>query len=81
MIAAICAAPTILESLGILKYKKVTCHPGFVKELVDAVYVDMPVIMEENIITGKNPAAAPYFTLKFVEIIKGEIEKGVGYLS
>ena len=33
-IAAICAAPTVLEHAGVLKGKNYTCYDGFEKELL-----------------------------------------------
>ena len=38
IVAAICAAPSILGHLGILDGKKATCFPGFEKELKGADY-------------------------------------------
>ena len=37
IVAAICAAPSILGHLGILDGKKTTCFPGFEKELKGAI--------------------------------------------
>ena len=39
LIAAICAAPSVLGKLGILKGKQATCYPGFEKFLNES-YVD-----------------------------------------
>ena len=37
-VAAICAAPMVLGSLGLLEGKRATCSPGFQKYLTGAVY-------------------------------------------
>ena len=41
IVAAICAAPSILGHLGILDGKKATCFPGFENELTGAVETDL----------------------------------------
>jgi len=56
LIAAICAAPRVLGSLGLLKGKKATCYPGIEPELVGAEIVDAPVVTDGAVITGKGPA-------------------------
>ena len=58
--AAICAAPSVLGNLGILKGKKATCFPGFEKELEGATYEFNNDYREEiekagMIITGTSP--------------------------
>ena len=60
-IGAICAAPSVLGALGLLKGKKVTCYPGFEKYLDGAEYTAQLFTVDGNIITGKGPAASfPY---------------------
>jgi 4-methyl-5(b-hydroxyethyl)-thiazole monophosphate biosynthesis len=60
-IGAICAAPMVLGSLGILKGKKATCSPGFEKYLTGAEYTAELFTVDGNIITGEGPAATlPY---------------------
>ncbi len=70
-IAAICAAPMVLSEHGLIKGRKVTCYPGFEKQLKDCVYCDENVVQDGKLITGKGPGAALAFGLKLVEIIKG----------
>ncbi|KAA6352367.1 putative cysteine protease YraA [termite gut metagenome] len=66
-IAAICAAPSILGKLGLLKGKKATCYPGFKKYLKGAEYTGEQVVKDGNIITGKGPGATIEFALTIVE--------------
>ena len=66
-IAAICAAPMALGKLGILKGYRATCYPGFEGYLEGAEYVNEPVVMDKNIITGRGPGAAMDFAFKIVE--------------
>ena len=69
MIAAICAAPSILGHKGLLKGKKATCFPGFEKDLVGADACSDLVIKDGKIITGKGPGACIEFGLKLAEIL------------
>jgi 4-methyl-5(b-hydroxyethyl)-thiazole monophosphate biosynthesis len=60
-IGAICAAPMVLGSLGLLKGRKATCSPGFHDRLTGAEYTAELYQEDGNIITGEGPAATlPY---------------------
>ena len=60
-VGAICAAPMVLGSLGILRGKKATCSPGFEKYMDGADYTAELYTIDGNIITGEGPAATlPY---------------------
>lgn len=67
IIAAICAAPTVLSHKNLLKGKKVTCYPGYDKEFPDALLTDAAVVRDDNIITGKGAGVAIDFGLEIVE--------------
>ena len=72
IVGAICAAPSVLGGLGLLKGKKATCYPSFEKYLLEAVYVEEKVLVDDNVITSRGAGTAHDFALKFVEIIKGK---------
>ena len=79
LIAAICAAPTILGRAGLLKGRDATCYPGFEKELIGANYVEVPVCTDRNIITAWGAGAAMEFGLEIVDYLKSAAEaKRVG---
>lgn len=61
LIAAICAAPSILGHLGYLNGKKATCFPGFEKELKGAVCTSAHTETDGNIITAKGAGTAIEF--------------------
>jgi 4-methyl-5(b-hydroxyethyl)-thiazole monophosphate biosynthesis len=71
-IAAICAAPLVLGSAGILKGKKATCFPGTESLLTGANCTGRPVETDGNIITGKGPGVALAFSLALVEKLQGK---------
>lgn len=81
VIAAICAAPSILGHKGLLNGKKATCFPGFEKELVGAEVVPDGVCQDGNIITAKGAGVAIEFGLKIVEQFAGKDEADKIYKS
>ncbi len=66
-IGAICSAPIILAKAGLLSVKA-TCHADDRTELeregID--YIDLPVVVNKNIITAQNPNAAVEFVKAFL---------------
>lgn len=71
-LAAICAAPSVLGRLGLLKGRRATCFPGFEKQLTDAVYQDLPVCRDEHILSGKAAGCAVDFALLLIGFLKGQ---------
>ena len=53
LVAAICAAPSILGQLGLLKDKKATCYPGFEDALTGAKLTGAGVVTDGNITTAR----------------------------
>ena len=52
-LAAICAAPSILGQLGLLKDKKATCYPGFEDALTGAKLTGAGVVTDGNFTTAR----------------------------
>ena len=71
IVAAICAATTVLAAAGILKGRRATCYPTCAG-LLGQSYDPMPVVVDGNIITGQGPGAAMLFALAIVQQLKGE---------
>lgn len=61
MIGAICAAPLILGSNGILEGKKACCYPGYEEELTGATVIYDDVTVDGNIITSRGLGTAISF--------------------
>ena len=61
-IGAICAAPMVLVSAGLLDGRRATCYPGFENYFpAMSIYTGEVVCHDGNIITANGPAAAlPY---------------------
>lgn len=71
-IAAICAAPTILGSMGLLKDKKAVCFPGMEDGLHCKSNPNARVVTDGNITTAKSAGCAVEFGLELIKILYGE---------
>jgi protein deglycase len=71
-IAAICAAPSILGEMGVLKSKEAICYPGFEHLLKDARISTSKIVKSDNIFTAKGPGVSIPFALRIVEELKGK---------
>lgn len=71
-IAAICAAPMVFGSLGLLNGKRATCYPGCEDTMTGATYTKELVTIDGNIITGEGPAAAFPYGYTLLEIFAGK---------
>ena len=83
-VAAICAAPSLLASLGLLEGKKATCHPDFESHMAGAELTGESVVTDGNIITGQGLGASFDFAFELVRIFAGaekvdQIKKAICY--
>lgn len=72
LVAAICAAPSILGHRGILKGKKACSYPTFESHLEGAQVLQQPAVTDGNIITGRGMGAAIPFGLAILEKLQGK---------
>ncbi len=84
MVAAICAAPSVLGELNLLNGKKATCYPGFEEKLYGATVLSDPVVVDENIITSRGMGTAIDFALAIVsyyadETVAGDLAESIIY--
>jgi len=70
-VGAICAAPSILGQLGILRGKSAACYPGIEASLQGAKVKNDPVVQDGNVITSRGPGVSALFALKLVEVLEG----------
>lgn len=73
-LGAICAAPSILGHLGLLKDKEATCFPGFEGQLFGAKVTDKPVCVDGTIITAKGMGVSAEFALTLTALMAGQQE-------
>lgn len=66
LVAAICAAPSVLGQAHLLEGKNATCHPGFEEKLLGAKTSEDTVVVDGNIITSRGMGTAIDFGLAIV---------------
>lgn len=71
LIAAICAAPSVLAQAGILSGKRATSNPGFADKMGDCDYSTDRVVHDGNIITSRAMGTAFEFGLAIVAYVRG----------
>jgi len=76
-VAAICAAPKVLVSAGLLDNKQATSFPGVIDKnpAPNMSYRDDSVVIEGQIITSRGPGTAILFALTLIELLAGESVK------
>ncbi len=83
VVAAICAAPTILGKNGYLEGKNYTCFTSM-NEDFKGTYIDQYAVCDDNIITGRSAAAVIDFAFLIIEKLCGkdkadEVKKAIYY--
>lgn len=84
MVAAICAAPSVLGACGVLQGKRATCHPGWEEKLTGAVTCEESAVVDGNIITSRGMGTAIDFSLAMIEKftdadVLAQVKKGIVY--
>lgn len=72
LVAAICAAPSVLGNAGLLEGKTATCYPGVEGKLTGADFVTDPVAKDGNIITSRGLGTAIDFAAEIVAYLKDQ---------
>ena len=73
LVAAICAAPTILAKLHITDGRQAVCYPGCDAQMGSArIRSDVPCVQDGNVITGTSAGCAVPFGLALVAALRGE---------
>lgn len=75
-LAAICAAPSILGDMGLLRGKNAICYPGFEDRLVGATISKHRVVCDGKILTAAGMGVAVEFGLTIVAELLGK-EKAI----
>lgn len=84
LVAAICAAPSVLGAAGILQGRKAACYPGFEEKLTGAAVSEEEVAADGNVITSRGMGTAIPFALAILRYFQGdaaaeEMRKGILY--
>ncbi len=73
-VAAICAAPKVLASAGLLSGKRATSYPGVLDQMAppDVQVCREAVVRDGNVITSRGPGTALEFALQLIEALAGK---------
>lgn len=77
-VAAICHGPWTLINAGVVDGKKMTSYKSLQKDLENAgaTWVDQEVVVDQGLVTSRNPDDLPAFCNKMVEEIKEGVHEG-----
>lgn len=67
LIAAICAAPRVLDKIGVISGKRATSYPTFKEAMTSCTYSEEAVVVDDNFITSRGPATAHQFAFAILE--------------
>ncbi|MGA7594249.1 MAG: DJ-1 family glyoxalase III [Gallionella sp.] len=70
-VTAICAAPSVLASAGLLDGKQATCFPGSLDAFPQVLQRPAAVVEDGKLITSRGPGTAMDFALTLVERLAG----------
>ena len=73
-VAAICAAPIVLNRAGLLKDKEFTCYDGIQEQIDDGHYRKETVVVDGHLTTSRGPATALAFAYNLVEQLGGNAD-------
>lgn len=84
LVAAICAAPSVLGGLGLLQGKRATAYPGFEDKLTGAIVTDGEFVTDGNIVTSCGLGAAIPFALELIRRLDSDakadhVRECIGY--
>lgn len=71
LVCAICAAPSILGKMGLLKGKDATCYPGFENTFEGGNYIKQSVVKCDNFITSDGMGSAYKFGFEITKELCG----------
>lgn len=75
--AAICAAPRVLATAGILDGKNATSFPGALDKFPvnNLIKNELDVVVDGKVVTSKGPGTAMDFTLTLIELLLGKAKR------
>jgi len=74
-VAAICAAPKVLVSAGLVKDREITAYPGVLNDQSEIRLSSAAVVRDGNFITSRGPGTALDFALTLIEILCGRTQR------
>jgi protease I len=74
VVAAICHGPQTLIETGLLRDRLLTSYPSIKQDLINAGadWEDKEVIIDQNLITSRNPGDIPAFNNRIIHLVSDE---------
>ena len=73
VVAAVCAAPLVLDELGILRAGRFTCHPCVHDRVKCESVQNAPAVVDDRIVTGRSAGCAMVWSIELVRRLLGEL--------
>ena len=73
-VAAICAAPIVLNQAGLLEGRNYTCYDGVQEQIADGHYRKETVVVDGQLTTSRGPATALAFAYNLVDQLGGDAD-------
>ncbi len=74
-VAAICAAPRVLASAGLLKNRKATAYPGILDGHPEIQVSSAAIVRDGTFVTSRGPGTAMDFALNLIDILCGHEQR------
>ncbi len=71
-VAAICAAPKVLVSAGLVKDREISAYPGVLDDQAGVRLSSAAVVRDGTFITSRGPGTAMDFALTLIELLCGQ---------
>lgn len=72
LVAAVCAAPLVLQKAGIVDGRKITCHPGVAGQIAKTTRRNDRVVVDGRIVTSQGAGTTLEFALTIVKMLEGQ---------
>ena len=72
-VGAICAGPLVLQAAGVLKGRRMTCHPGVVDQVTVTARLPDRVVTDGRLITSQGPGTTFEFALEMIRQVAGAV--------
>ncbi|MGT2711536.1 DJ-1 family glyoxalase III [Streptococcus oriscaviae] len=72
LLAAICAAPIVLERAGFLADRQFTCYPGIENQIEAGHHQETAVVVDGQIITSRGAGTSLDFAYRLVDLLGGD---------
>ncbi|HFI0504668.1 TPA: DJ-1 family glyoxalase III [Streptococcus suis] len=67
-VAAICAAPIVLDRAGLLENRNYTCYPGMEQDIQSGNHIEEVVVVDGPIVTSRGAGTSLEFTYTLVDM-------------